>query len=239
MAKILCVEDSAEFYIYLTSVLRDHILVQAESLNDAFKILQTGRDSFDLVLLDISLPDGNGVRALPDLKEAFKSKPVPIIVLSSDNDVISKVAAFGIGADDYVSKPPDASELRARVEARLRAARVMQDNINQIQIGDLIIDSNRMSVELISSKKGRVQIDLTPFEFKILKIVAARPGQVFTRDQLIDQVWGVGKYVTQRTVDAHVSHLRKKITDSCVSIETVLSVGYKAEVKDSSSGAES
>jgi len=232
MAKILCVEDSTEFYIYLSSVLRDHVLIQAESLNDAFKLLQNGRESFDMVLLDISLPDGNGMKALPDFKESFTSRVVPVIILSSDDDVLSKVAAFGIGADDYISKPFDASEFRARIEARLRFSRIFQDNMNQIKIGDLSIDSNNMSVEIQNAKIGRVTVQLTPYEFKILKIVSARPGQVFTRDQLLDQVWGVGKHITQRTVDAHVSHLRKKISNSSVFIETVLSVGYKAEVRD-------
>jgi DNA-binding response OmpR family regulator len=230
MAKILCVEDSAEFFIYLTSVLKGHTLIQAESLNEAFRMVQSGRDTFDLVLLDISLPDGNGMKALPELKEAFTSKSVPIIVLSSDDDVLSKVAAFGIGADDYVSKPPNSSELRARIEARLRSASSQQQNLNQIQIGDLLIDTNRMCVE-IKNETGTTQVELTPFEFKILRTVCARPGQVYSRDQLIDQVWGVGKFVTERTVDAHVSHLRKKIADSSVKIETVLSAGYKAVVQ--------
>lgn len=235
MAKILCVEDSSEFFIYLTSVLKDHSLIQAESINDAFKLVQTGRDSFDLILLDISLPDGNGMKALPELKDAFTSKPVPIIVLSTDDDVISKVAAFGIGADDYISKPPNSSELRARIEARLRSANAFQQNTQQVQFGDLFIDTNRMSVEVRSAQSGTVQIELTPFEFKILKILCARPGQVYSREQLIDQVWGVGKYVTERTVDAHVSHLRKKIADSTVKVETVLSAGYKVSLKDNSS----
>ena len=94
-------------------------------------------------------------------------------------------------------------------------------------------DSNRMCVE-IKNATVKEQIELTPFEFKILKLVASRPGQVYSRDQLIDQVWGVGKYVSERTVDAHVSHLRKKLSESSVKIETVLSVGYKAVVKDNS-----
>ncbi|MEK2689940.1 response regulator transcription factor [Bdellovibrio sp. GT3] len=235
MAKILCIEDSTEFFIYLSSVLKDHTLTQAESIADAFNIVQTGRDSFDLVLLDISLPDGNGMKILPDLKDSFKAKPVPIIILSTDDDIISKVAAFGIGADDYISKPPNSSELRARVDARLRAVKSYQQNTQQVQLGDLYIDSNRMCVELRNPKTGTVQIELTPFEFKILKILCARPGQVYSREQLIDQVWGVGKYVTERTVDAHVSHLRKKISDSSVKVETVLSAGYKAAVRDSAS----
>ncbi len=227
MAKILCVEDSAEFYIYLTSVLQGHTLIQAQSLSEAFRLVQGGRETFDLVLLDISLPDGNGMKALPELKEAFATKSVPFIVLSADDDVLSKVAAFGIGADDYVSKPPNSSELRARVEARLRTASTQQQNLSQILIGDLIIDTNRMSVE-IKRDASTEQVELTPFEFKILRTVCLRPGQVYSRDQLIDQVWGHGKFVSERTVDAHVSHLRKKISNSSVKIETVLSAGYKA-----------
>jgi len=234
MAKILCIEDSTEFFIYLTSVLKEHSLVQAETIGDAFKLLQTGRDSFDLILLDISLPDGNGMKILPDLKDAFTAKPAPIIVLSSDDDVLSKVAAFGIGADDYISKPPNASELRARVAARLRAVDTYRQNLQQIQLGNLLIDTNRMSVELRSPSAGLVTIDLTPYEFKILRILCSRPGQVYSREQLIDQVWGVGKFVTERTVDAHVSHLRKKIAESSVRIETVLGSGYKASLTDKS-----
>ncbi len=233
MAKILCVEDSAEFFMYLTSVLKNHSLVQASSINDALKLAETGRDSFDLVLLDVSLPDGNGIKILPVLRESLATQNIPVIVLSSDNDVLTKVAAFGIGADDYVSKPPDPNELIARINARLRTSESFSKNKSRIQIGDLIIDSDRMCVEQSSSKKGMKTIDLTPSEFKILKLVAGRPGMVFTRDQLIDHVWGVGNHITPRTVDAHVSHLRKKIGDSSVKIETVLSVGYKAAVTKS------
>lgn len=238
MAKILCVEDSVEFFLYLSSILKDHILVHATSIHNAFKLLQTGRDSFDLILLDISLPDGNGVESLPDLKESVRSGKVPVIVLSSDNDVLTKVAAFGIGADDYVSKPPEPNELRARIQARLRDGQASEKK-SQIRCGDLTIDSDRMRVEWNSADKGVVPIDLTPSEFKILKLVVARPGMVFTRDQLIDHVWGIGNHITPRTVDAHVSHLRKKIAGSQVKIETVLSVGYRAEIKDNSSGVES
>lgn len=230
MAKILCVEDSPEFFMYLTSVLKDHSLVQASSINHALKLAQTGRDSFDLVLLDVSLPDGNGIKCLPVLRESVSTQNIPIIVLSSDNDVLTKVAAFGIGADDYVSKPPDPNELRARIAARLRNSESSSKNKSRIQIGDLTIDSDRMCVEYSSNAKGVVLIDLTPSEFKILKLVAGRPGMVFTRDQLIDHVWGVGNHITPRTVDAHVSHLRKKISESSVKIETVLSVGYKAAI---------
>lgn len=232
MAKILCIEDSVEFYLYLSNVLKEHKITHVANLNDAYKLVQNGRESFDLILLDVGLPDGNGIKAISTLKESFPLKNVPIIVLSAEGDVLSKVAAFGMGADDYIQKPPDSSELKARIEARLRGANVDQKDKNQIQIGDLVIDSDKMSVEHFSAKSGKKLIELTPSEFKLLKLICARPGQVFSRDHLIDQVWGISKHITQRTVDAHISHLRKKLIHSCVAIETVLSVGYKVEVKD-------
>jgi len=234
MAKILCVEDNIEFFLYLGSVLKEHTLTQATNLNNAFKLVQNGRESFDLILLDVSLPDGNGIKAISTLKESFPLKNIPIIILSADGDVLSKVAAFGLGADDYVQKPPNSSELKARIEARLRGSLSEQKDKAQVQVGDLVIDSDRMCVELTSLKTGKTLIELTPSEFKLLKLLCARPGQVFTRDHLIDQVWGISKHITQRTVDAHISHLRKKLVQSSVQIETILSVGYKIEVKGNS-----
>ncbi len=238
MAKILCVEDNVEFYLYLSSVLKEHHLTQAMNLNDAYKLVQNGRESFDLILLDVALPDGNGIKAIATLKESFPLKNVPIIVLSADGDVLSKVAAFGVGADDYVQKPPNTSELKARIEARLRGSLSDQKDKTQVQLGDLIINSDRMAVEHSSIKTGKTLIELTPSEFKLLKLLCSRPGQVFTREHLIDQVWGISKHITQRTVDAHISHLRKKLVQSNVQIETVLSVGYKAEIRDKSEDSE-
>lgn len=231
MAKILCIEDSLEFFMYLNVVLKEHKLTHATTLNNAFKLVQNGRESFDLILLDASLPDGNGIKAISTLKESFPLRTVPIVVLSADGDVLSKVASFSMGADDYIQKPPDSSELKARIEARLRGANAAQKDKSQIQIGDLVIDSDRMCVEHVNEQGARRLIELTPSEFRLLKLICGRPGQVFTRDHLIDYVWGISKHITQRTVDAHISHLRKKIAGSSVRIETVLSVGYKVEIK--------
>lgn len=238
MSKILCIEDSPEFFIYLTSVLRGHSLVQAPSISSAFSLVQNGRESFDLILLDVVLPDGNGIKILPQIRECFPSKIVPIIVLSTDNDVLSKVAAFGIGADDYISKPPDPTELRARIEAKIRSANHQSVAQSRLTYGDLSLDADRMSVELKSVDLKSESLELTPSEFKILKLLLGHPGHVYSRDQLMDHVWGITKYVAPRTVDAHISHLRKKLARSSVQIETVLSMGYKASLKSTSSGGE-
>jgi two-component system, OmpR family, phosphate regulon response regulator PhoB len=239
VAKILCVEDSGEFLIFLTSVLKDHSVTHATSIQQALGLVRDGRDSFDLVLLDISLPDGNGLEALPQIKDAFLSKSIPVIILSADSDVITKVAAFGIGADDYISKPPNASELRARIEARLRSTNVDQKNKLQARLGDLVLDSDTLRAQMVGAERGPQLLDLTPSEFKLLKLLIIKPGWVYSRDQLIDHVWGMGRHVTPRTVDTHISNLRKKLMASVVKIETVTGTGYRAVIKDKKKDSDS
>lgn len=203
-----------------------------ESVHEAIRITESGRDHFDLILLDVSLPDGNGIRILPQLKEKLLPAIVPVIVLSADNDVLTKVAAFGVGADDYVSKPADPSELRARIEVRLRSVKSLMVEKSQVSYGDLTIDLDKMTVEILLKDSKREGLDLTPYEFKILRLLLSRPGQVYTREVIIDKVWGTDKFITARTVDAHVSHLRKKMVKSQIQIETVLSTGYKLALKE-------
>jgi two-component system, OmpR family, phosphate regulon response regulator PhoB len=233
MARILCVEDSQEFQVYLSSILRGHVLTHVSTISDALRAVEGGRANYDLILLDVSLPDGNGMKILPQLKEALDSKMVPVVVISSDNDTLTKVAAFGVGADDYISKPPDSSELKARVEAKLRWASSLAGNNSIVSYEGVFLDSEKISVEVMGTS-GRKPVDVTPIEFKILKLLLGRPGQVFSRDHIIERIWGVGRYVTPRTVDAHVSHLRSKMMTTRVQIETVLSAGYKISKKENS-----
>lgn len=214
-------------------------MTHATSIQQALGLVQGGQERFDLILLDISLPDGNGLEAMPQLKEAFTNKSIPIIVLTADSDVVTKVAAFGIGADDYISKPPNVSELRARIEARLRSSEVEQKNKTQVQLGDLLLDSDTLRVERVSAEDGAQLIDLTPSEFKLIKLLIVKPGRVYSRDQLIDHVWGIGKHVTLRTVDAHISNLRKKLAGSSVKVQTVTGAGYRAVVRDSKTDSDS
>lgn len=232
MARILCIEDSQEFQIYLSSILKEHNLTFVSNSNEALRITEGGRDHFELILLDVSLPDGNGIKILPRLKEAMAPRFVPVMILSSDSDIITKVAAFGVGADDYVNKPPEPSELRARIEARLRTAQSISQEKSVLEYSDLIVDLDKMTVEILLKNNKRESIELTPYEFKILKLLLSRPGQVYSREMIIDRVWGIDKFITSRTVDAHVSHLRKKLVLSQVQIETVLSAGYKLALKE-------
>jgi DNA-binding response OmpR family regulator len=234
MNRILCVEDSVEYQIYLTGLLKEYTLTFAADAGKALQLTQSGRDSFDLILLDVGLPDGNGIKLLPKLREVFSDFFVPIIVLSGDNDIVTKVAAFGVGADDYIIKPTDPSELRARIEARLRAAQRLTTEKTVIEFEGLTLDVNKMCV-IYHNDGNTEKIEMTPYEFKILKLLLSRPDQVYSRESIIDRVWGSDKYITSRTVDTHISHIRKKIEASKVKIETVLSTGYKLVAKDESS----
>lgn len=232
MARILCIEDSKEFQIYLTSILKEHSLTFAASMNEAIRITEGGRDHFELILLDVSLPDGNGIKILPRIKEAMAPRFVPIIVISADHDIITKVAAFGVGADDYINKPPDPSELRARIDAKIRTLQSLTSEKSIVEYSDITIDLDKMTAEILHKNAKREALDLTPYEFKILRLLIGRPGQVYSRELIIDRVWGIDKFITPRTVDAHVSHLRKKLSHSVVQIETVLSSGYKLALKE-------
>lgn len=238
MNRILCIEDSVEYQIYLSALLKDYDLTFASDTNKALQLTQDARTPFDLVLLDVSLPDGNGIKLVPKLRECFSSQFVPIIVVSGDNDIVTKVAAFGVGADDYISKPADPTELKIRIEARLRNAQLMTAEKNIIEFGGVKLNTDTMSVELQTAESIE-KAELTPFEFKLLKLLLSRPDHVFTREVIIDRVWGIDKFITTRTVDTHISHIRKKLESSLVKIETVLSTGYKLVSKGGSSGKDS
>ena len=142
---------------------------------------------------------------------------------------MSKITAFGVGADDYICKPPDPNELRARIDAKLRFFANLQPTNQTVKYLDIFINEQSMIVEIESVQNKKMIIDLTPIEFKILRLLIQNSERVFSRESIIDKVWGTGRHITHRTVDAHVSHLRQKIqtANSIAKIETVMSIGYK------------
>ncbi|PWU18756.1 MAG: hypothetical protein C5B49_06715 [Bdellovibrio sp.] len=228
MERICCVEDAADYQILIESALRGFEIVFCSTLSEAKTVLNREGKFFSLLILDISLPDGNGIRFLSEAKLQNGVPDIPVFVVTSDTDVMSKVTAFGIGIEDYICKPFEALELRARVDAKLKYIRSRQSKDSRIQFGDLNIDSAKMLVQISGSSE---RIELTPIEFKIIALLIRHPGNVYSRAQIIDDVWGSSTHITDRTVDAHISHLRKKLADSNVEISTVLSMGYKVALK--------
>lgn len=176
----------------------------------------------DLVLLDLMLPDIPGTEVCRQLRAAERTRTVPIIMLTARGDELDRVVGFEVGADDYVTKPFSVRELMLRVRAILRRLSAPPEDPTRLQNGDLEIDpaSHRVWV------RGE-EVRLTALEFRLLSTLLSRAGRVQTRDALLSDVWGMHAGLTTRTVDTHVTRLRKKLGDVGNYIETLRGVGYR------------
>jgi two-component system alkaline phosphatase synthesis response regulator PhoP len=172
------------------------------------------------VLLDIMMPKMDGVeacrqiRAIPDLQNTF------IVFLTARAEEYSEVAAFDVGADDYILKPIKPRALMSRISALFRRDSKKKNAISQIRVGDLLIDRTSYTIKV----KGQ-EINLPKKEFELLFFLAQNPNKVFNRDDLLQNIWGSDVYVLARTVDVHIRKVREKIGDDYIS--TVKGVGYK------------
>ena len=177
----------------------------------------------DVILLDIMMPNQDGVetclqiRQIPELKHAF------IIFLTARMEEYSEVAAFDVGADDYITKPIKPRALMSRIAALFRRESKKDQEQSQIKIKDLIIDRSSFTVD----KAGKT-ITLTKKEFELLYFLAKNPNMVFSRDELLHNIWGTDVFVLARTVDVHIRKVREKIGDDYIT--TIKGVGYKFEV---------
>jgi len=173
-----------------------------------------------VVLMDRTLPDGDGLTACSNMKQDERYSHIPIIFLSGLATEIDKVSGFFAGADDYVSKPFSSLELRARIDARLKSFN------KKINIADIQINLEQQKVYQIKNE-DLIPIDLTRIEYKLLCLLANAQDKIFNRQQIIDKVWGTNNNVCDRAVDTHVSHLRKKLSNTEISIESLRGEGYR------------
>lgn len=179
-------------------------------------------DSYDLVLLDIMMPVMDGMETVRKIRAQSN---VPVIMLTAKDDTIDKVLALELGADDYIVKPFEPKEMLARVKAVIRRSN-QDDREEIIRYKDLQIDRQNYQVKY----QGR-ELQMPPKEIELLDFLASRPNKVFTRDQLLEQVWGFEYLGDSRTVDVHIKRLREKFgSDEPWRIRTVWGVGYKFEV---------
>ena len=191
-----------------------------------------GAGRFDLCLLDLTLPDGSGY----DVCKAIKAKDdTPVIFLTAFDDEVNVVMGLELGADDYMIKPFDSKELVARVKAVLRryqqaavpAAAQTDQQGDYVEYPDLIVNLTNYSVIYMGHS-----IEMPPKELELLYFLASSPNQVFTREQLLDHIWGYEYIGDTRTVDVHIKRLREKIKDHANwALTTVWGIGYKFEVK--------
>jgi two-component system phosphate regulon response regulator PhoB/two-component system alkaline phosphatase synthesis response regulator PhoP len=183
-----------------------------------------GKNIPDLILLDLMLPDADGFEVCKYLRKKDEFASIPIIMLTAKGEETDKVLGLELGADDYVTKPFSPKELVARVKAVLRR-QDKEEVLNKISIGDLLTIFPEKHETYVEGMK----IDLTSTEFKILTLLTSKKGWVFTRDQILDYLWGQEKAVLDRTVDVHIKHLREKIGKAGRLIKNVRGVGYKLE----------
>ena len=199
-------------------------------VNDGESAL-TAVDSFhpNLILLDLMLPGIDGYQVC---REVRAKSPLPIIMLSAKGEIFDKVLGLELGADDYMEKPFDSKELVARVKAVLRRYKVTpipseSSGIKSVEYPDLIVNQTNYSVIYMGQ-----HIDMPPKELELLYFLASSPNHVFTREQLLDQIWGYEYIGDTRTVDVHIKRLREKIKDHASwRIATIWGIGYKFEAR--------
>ena len=223
-AKVMIVEDDPDIAMLVASVLAEEGY-DTEVVTDSRKALDTfERVKPDVVTLDVMMPSLDGISLCLELR---RNSEVPILFVSARKDPPDRVVGLRVGADDYMAKPFDTDELVARIEALLRRSGMSKDasSARQIRFGRFVIDLS--SVQAVA---GEEQVQLTPTEFKLLRTLAAEPGRVFTRDNLLTGVWGYEPGSDTRLVDVHVGRLRKKLEDARVTevqIETARGFGYR------------
>ncbi len=210
-------------------------LVRYNLRKEGFEVegFTSGREGFehlrrhpaDLLILDIMLPDDDGLELCRRLRAQERTRSLPVIFLTAKGSEVDRILGLEMGGDDYVTKPFSPRELVARVKAVLRRRDRSEAPPEIIEVGDLRLDGATREVRL----RGK-SVELTSLEFKLLRFLASQPQRVFSRDRLLDEVWGTDRFVTPRTVDVHIRRLREKIEPEPNRpryIQTVRGSGYR------------
>ena len=228
MEKILVVDDDKN----ICELLRLYIdkegyqTVVAYDGKQALKLFE--EEAPCLIVLDVMIPELDGWQVCREIR---KSSDVPIIMLTAKGETFDKVLGLELGADDYVVKPFESKEIVARIKAVLRrtGTRAQASDVKEVRYDKLVVNLTRYELKV----DGKI-VDTPPKELELLYHLASNPNRVYTRDQLLDEVWGFEYYGDSRTVDVHIKRLREKLEGVSAqwSVKTVWGVGYKFEVKD-------
>ena len=228
IAKILIAEDDPNIRLGLVATLESEGYAVTAAVDGAQALKLFPQQKFDLAILDVMMPKASGYDVCRELRA--RGGRLPVLFLTAKSEEIDKVVGLILGADDYVSKPFGVHELLARVEALLRRSRAPGDGKAAelppvFRLGAAEIDRQKFCATVA----GR-SCALTARELKLAEVFAAHPGEVMTRDALLNSVWGVGYMGTTRTLDQHVAQLRKKIEGAAPTIATVHGVGYRYDI---------
>lgn len=179
----------------------------------------------DLVLLDLMLPDMDGLEICRALRSNKKTSQIPLIIVSAKGEELDKVLGLELGADDYITKPFSTRELVARIKANLRRSKKLRPEPENLNLGMLTLNPTGFEA-FVEGKK----VELTTTEFQILLILAENPGRVFSREEIINKLWKGEKIILDRTIDVHIKKLRDKLGKAAYLIKSIRGVGYKIEI---------
>jgi DNA-binding response OmpR family regulator len=225
--KILCIEDDKISQTLIKLSLKEFNVVIASNLKEAESEMRNS--DFSLALFDIQLPDGDGIHFYSQFKKDTNLEKIPVIFISGNGQISNKLLAFSLGADDFITKPFDPLELNARVESKILKAISKKDEKKIKTLGDVQIDFDRQKV-FYTNNGNEIDLNLTSKEQKMLSFISNRIEQVFSREQILNNVWA-NTHITDRTVDSHMAHLRSKLQNTQIDIKTVKNFGYKLTIK--------
>ncbi|MES2138957.1 MAG: response regulator transcription factor [Bacteroidota bacterium] len=221
--KILLVDDEQDILEFLSYNLKKEGYSVFIANNGKEAITVAKKVTPDLIILDVMMPDMDGIETCRGLREIPELKNVMIAFLTARNEDYSQIAGFDVGADDYINKPIKPRVLISRIKALLRRGTGTESNkTDKVDTGGIKIDRERYVIE-----KNGVEINLPKKEFELLALLASKPGKVFTREVILDLVWGGDVVVGDRTIDVHIRKLREKIGEDF--IKTIKGIGYKFE----------
>ena len=223
--KIAVVEDEPDL-LRLTAEALGREGFKVATFPDATSFLRSLDKTLpDLILLDLMLPDADGLDVCRAIRGHDARRSIPIIIMTAKGTETDRVLGLELGADDYVVKPVAFRELAARIRAVLRRGKAdAADQKISLGNGEFTMDPERFEARL-SGKP----VELTTTEFKLLHLLASKPGRVFTRDQILDRLWGNDKIVLDRTVDVHIKNLREKLGPAARFLKNIRGVGYKID----------
>lgn len=224
MKKKIMVVDDDPHILNLMQLYLEHENYSVLPVSDSTKAMETFKlEQPEVILLDIMMPEVNGFELLRALRRVSH---VPVIMLSAKGETVDKVTGLELGADDYLVKPVDPTELMARIRAVFRRYNTRNEDSRLLNLPGLQIDLDRFTVTC----QGEAVI-MPPKELELLYLLASHPNQVFTREQLLDKVWGFDYVGESRTVDVHIKRLREKLPgNETWEIKTVWGVGYKFSI---------
>lgn len=228
MLKVLVVDRDEQYQKIITHVLIRFDLVFTSSVEEA--ILKTKDQTFDAILIDMSLPERSYLSFLKEVLNDERYEKTPVLCMGESEDIADRVTVLDMGADDFLKKPFNPLELRARLENKIKKSIKGKAEFKITAIGNISIDHARHRV-VVRDGQSEFEVPVTQTEFKLLTCLARAPEQVYSREQLLSSAWGNESAVLERVVDVHICLLRKKLGEKCShTVKALSGLGYKLTI---------